>query len=342
MKLLFFIIFFSLSFSSFAKFEMQTILSQKDVIWGFDFLNKDTVIFTERNGKLYTYQISLKKIQEISGVPSVYAEGQGGLLDVRVHPKNEYIYITYSEPFPKGESATALARFKIKKSTMTDFKKLFTANSNRNPYHYGSRIEFINDKVYVTSGERGDRPAVQRMDNYFGKIVQMNEDGSDPIIWTLGHRSPQGLAFRPGTEELWQAEMGPQGGDEINLIKKGLNYGWPIITYGKEYEGPAIGEGTHKKGMEQPIKYWVPSISPSAITFYTGDKMSEWKGNLFLALLSGMHLRRLELKGTSVVSEEELFKDLGWRFRNVRTGPDGHLWVSTDEGKLARILPKSK
>lgn len=330
MKFLFVLLF---SFAVFAQgYKHEVIHQQKsqDVIWGFDFLPDGKVIFTERAGKIFVLNPKLNNATEVTGAPKVHAVGQGGMLDIRVHPKNGYIYLTYSEPKGKGLSATALARFKLNDHKITDFQKLFEANANGNDYHFGSRIEFQDNKVFITSGERGDREAVQRMDNYFGKVIRMNEDGSDKEIWSLGHRSPQGLALRPGTDELWEAEMGPQGGDEINIIKKGANYGWAVVTYGEEYGGGKIGSGKEKPGMEKPFIYWVPSISPSALTF--------WKGDAWLATLSGEHLRRLILKDNKVLKQEKYLDKLGWRFRNVRPGPDGKLWFSTDEGRIGVLF----
>jgi glucose/arabinose dehydrogenase len=320
-----------LPFTVFAapKFKHDVLVTGKGVIWGFDFLPDGKVLFTEREGRLSVLDPKTNKTTEVAGVPKVYSVGQGGMLDVRVHPKNSFIYITYSEPKNGNLSATVLARFKLKENKVSEFQKLFEATANENPYHYGSRIEFLEGKIFITSGERGDRPAVQKLENTLGKVMRMNEDGSNPEIWTRGHRSPQGLVLRPGTSELWEAEMGPKGGDEINIIKKDANYGWAVVTFGKEYDGPKIGEGTTKKGMEEPVFYWVPSISPSAITF--------WKNDLWLANLSGRHLRRLELNGQKVVNQEKVLDDLGWRFRNVRPGPDGNLWFSTDEGRIGRL-----
>lgn len=338
------------------KYEVETFVTHNDVIWGFDFQKDGNVLFTERSGKLFSYNPKTKKTTEITGVPKVFAVGQGGLLDIRVHPKTGQIYLTYSQPFGDKKSATTLATATLTENKLTNFKNIFETDvKSENEYHYGSRIEFDGKgHVFITSGERGERPMVQKLDNDLGKIIRLNEDGSipkdnpyvgdksaKPEIYALGIRSPQGLAMRPGTDELWEAEMGPKGGDELNIVGPKLNYGWPVITYGTEYEGPKIGEGiTAKEGMEQPIIYWVPSISPSAMTFYSGDKMPEWKGNIFLALLSGQHLRRLVLDGKKVVKQEELFKNLDWRWRNVRTGPDGYLWYSTDEGKLGRVISK--
>lgn len=316
-------------------FDVEVLHTKPDqVIWGFDFLKDGSLIYTQRDGKMYLFNSKTKKDVEVTGVPKVHASGQGGLLDIRVHPKNNYIYITYSKPLGRDLSATTLARFKLDVSKITEFKEIFISQPpSKNDYHFGSRIEFDDTgHVFITSGERAERPLVQKTDNHLGKIIQMKEDGEDAKVYALGIRSPQGLARRPGTNEIWEAEMGPMGGDEINILKENANYGWPVITYGKEYDGPKIGEGTHKKGMEQPVVYWVPSISPSAMTF--------WKDDIWLATLSGQHLRRLILKGQKIVSQESYLENRGWRFRNVRPGPDGNLWFSTDEGKIGKLIPK--
>ena len=319
-----------LSLNSFAAYKADVLLTQKDVIWGFDFLPDGKIIFTERGGKMFTFDPKTKKTIQLTGVPKVYAVGQGGMLDVRVHPKDGFIYFTYSAPV--GElSATTLARAKIKSNKLESFQVLFTADKSDNDIHFGSRIEFDKDEhLFITSGERNERPKVLKLDNYFGKILRMKNDGSSPEVWSYGHRSPQGLVMRPGTDELWESEMGPRGGDEVNLIKKGANYGWPEVTYGREYAGFGIGV-KERKDVEAPIVYWVPSISPSAMTF--------WKGDIYLANLSGQHIRRLQMDGNKVVKQEEILKDLDWRFRNVRSGPDGNLYFSTDEGRIGKLVP---
>lgn len=308
----------------------DVLLKREDVIWGFDFLPDGKIIFTERGGKILTFDPKTKKTVEVKNSPKVYAVGQGGMLDIRVHPKNGYIYFTYSEPDGKL-SATALGRAKLNQDKLEGFQKIFTAGKSDNDYHYGSRIEFDNDgHLFISSGERGERKLVQKQDNYFGKIIRMKEDGSSPEIWSYGHRSPQGLVMRPGTKDLWESEMGPRGGDEVNLIKKGANYGWPEVTYGREYVGLPIGV-KNRKDVEEPIIYWVPSISPSAMTF--------WKGDIYLANLSGEHIRKLQMDGNKVVKQEELLKKLEWRFRNVRPGPDNELYFSTDEGRIGKLIP---
>lgn len=338
-------------------YKFETLLERSDVIWGFDFLPDGRVIMTERGGKMLIYDPAKKSAIELKGVPKVYTAGQAGLLDVRVHPdykSNQTIYFSYSEPVGEDESTTALGMAKLKGHELVEVKKIFTGfEPNDNDIHYGSRIEF--DKrghLFLSMGDRDERNRAQNPAYHQGKILRLNLDGSipkdnpfvndktkKPEIWSMGHRSPQGLMIHPETGELWEAEMGPRGGDEVNIIASGKNYGWPVITYGREYYGPKIGS-TAKEGMEQPVIYWVPSISPSAMTFYTGDKIPELRNSLFLATLSGTHLHRLILDGKKVKEQEELLSDLEYRFRSVRTGPDGYLYLGTDEGKFGRLLKK--
>jgi glucose/arabinose dehydrogenase len=328
------------------------------VIWGFDFLPDGKIIFTEKAGKLFVHDPSKKVSTEITGLPEIKVVGQGGLLDVRVHPefkKNGLIFFAYVEPAGGDRHTTAVARAKLEGTRLAGLKKLFSAHEpNENSIHFGTRIEFDGKgHIFFAIGDRDARPHVQSLSYDNGKLIRLNEDGSipqdnpfvkregaRPEIYTLGHRSPQGLTFRPGTSELWLAEMGPRGGDELNLIRAGANYGWPVITYGKEYSGFPVGKGiTKKKGMEEPIVYWVPSISMSGIGFYSADVFPKWKGNLFLATLGSTHIRRLVLDGQKVVHQEPLLVSLGHRFRNVRQGPEGYLYFSTDDGKIGRIFP---
>lgn len=334
------------------KFNLEKLTQQSDVIWGFDFLKDGRIVFSERSGKLKVFDPKTKSVSEIAGAPKVWNKGQGGLLDVRVHQKSEKIYFTYSEPVGAG-ATTALAVATLSGNELKDFKKLFSAlEGNSNEIHFGSRIEFDGKgHVFITVGDRNERPHVQDLSYHTGKIIRLKEDGTvpgdnpfvknknaKPEIWSLGHRSPQGLVRDPSTGDLWESEMGPKGGDEINLIKPGANYGWPVITYGREYSGGQIGDTT-KEGMEQPIAYWVPSISPSGMTIYRGKVFPEWQGSIFLGNLSGQHLRRLTIEDRKVVGQEALLKDEGYRVRNVRPGPDGFLYLSTDDGLIARLVP---
>lgn len=336
------------------KFRLENLTQQSDVIWGFDFLPDGRIVFTERAGSLKILNPKDNSVTSIKGAPKVWANGQGGLLDVRVHPtKGSTLYLTYSEPL-KGGATTALAMATLSGNELRDLKTLFSAHEpNSNRIHFGSRIEFDGKgHIFVSIGDRNDRPKVQDLSFHIGKVIRLKEDGTvpsdnpfvkqkgaKPEIWSLGHRSPQGLARHPETGDLWLSEMGPRGGDEINLIKRGANYGWPIVTYGREYYGPKIGKGTSQPGMEDPVAHWVPSISPSGTAFYNGDRFPAWKGNLFLGNLSGTHLRRLVLSGQKVKDQEVLLEDLGMRIRNVRAGPDGYLYLSTDDGKIARLVP---
>ncbi len=339
------------------KFKSETLINRKDVIWGFDFLPDSKVIFTERGGAMGVFDPKTKKTIVLKNVPKVHSAGQGGILDVRVHPdyaKNSLIYFSYSEPFPGETSTTALAHAELKGDSLINVKKIFTAwKPNSNDHHYGSRIVFDGKgHIYFTVGDRGKQEMAQEIDYHLGKVLRINEDGSIPKdnpfvgapkvkgeIWSYGHRNSQGLDIKPGTDELWEAEFGPRGGDEINLVERKKNYGWPVATYGREYHGPKIAEGT-KSGTEQPITYWVPSISPSAMTFYSGASFPAWKNNIFLACLGEEHIRRLVMDGKKVVKQEVLLKDRGWRFRTVRTGPEGALWFSTDSGEIGRLVKK--
>ncbi|MBA2405885.1 MAG: PQQ-dependent sugar dehydrogenase [Bdellovibrionales bacterium] len=362
---LFFLLLISLSASSVhavskqesSSYKFETLLERKEVIWGFDFLPDGKVILTQRDGKMLTFDPATKAVVELKGVPKVYSAGQAGLLDVRVHPDfktNNQIFFSYSEPVGDDESTTVLGVATLKGSELTNFKKLFSGHApNDNDIHYGSRIEFdLKGHLFLTMGDRDQRHKAQDLAFHQGKIMRLNLDGSipqdnpyvkqkdkKPEIWSYGHRNPQGLTRHPVTGEIWEGEMGPRGGDEINLIKPEKNYGWPVITYGREYYGPKIGT-TAKAGMEQPLVHWVPSISPSAIAFYSGDKISGFKNNLFIATLSATHVRRLVMEETKVVKQEELFADLDYRWRNVRSGPDGYLYLSTDEGRFGRVVKK--
>lgn len=332
------------------KIKATEVFSTDGVIWGFDFITPQEVVMTLREGKLIYYNFATKKQTLLAG-PKVDAGGQGGLLDVLVHTVagEKYIFLTYSEKVG-ATLTTSLAKAKFKDNKLSDLKRIFSAkvveDSTR---HFGSRVVIRDNHIFMTIGDRGERKYAQDLKLHNGKILRLTLDGNPakgnpfendknalPEIWSYGHRNPQGIDFSPTDGNLFSCEFGPRGGDELNLVKPGKNYGWPVITYGKEYYGPSIGK-PKKEGMEQPVVYWVPSISPSGMSFYTGDKIIDWQNNLFLANLGSTHLRRLVLKDGEVVSQEVLFEDLEERIRQVKNGPDGFLYFSTDSGKLLRV-----
>lgn len=322
---------------------VQVLAQRDDVVWGFDFLPDGRILFTERGGALGLLDPKTGAVSPVAGAPAVWRKGQGGLLDVKAHPdftKNKLVYLTWSQPIESG-AATALGRGRLETAALTGFERLFLSNAGSgNGEHFGSRVEFDGTYLYLTLGERGHRDLSQDLKRHNGKILRLTHDGNPagaglpdalPEIWSWGHRNPQGIAKRPGTDQLWEAEFGPRGGDELNRVKRGANYGWPVITYGREYWGPKIG-ATTKEGMEQPVAYWTPVISPSGMTFLDKDTIA-------LACLSGEHIRLVTLQGDKVAAQRTLLADRGWRVRHVRKGPDGRLYFSTDDGKIARFTP---
>lgn len=336
------------------KFTVETLFEGKDVIWGFDFLNpKDAseMIFTERDGKMRLLDLKTKKATELLGAPKVFNEGQGGLLDVFI--KNEDIYLTYSDPIDK-KGTTSLMKGKLSKDKKSfSGNKIFQAKALESTgEHFGSRIAIDKDGfLFMGVGERNKRDRAQDLSTHHGKILRLTTEGKTPSdnpfvntkgalpeIWSYGHRNPQGLIIDL-KGELLDAEFGPRGGDEVNLIEKGANYGWPVITYGREYWGPTIGT-KEKAGMKQPLYYWVPSISPSGMMMYSGSAFPKFEGNLFLATLAGSHLHRIVTDNNrKIQKEEKLLEDLEERFRQVKTGPDGMIYLSTDSGKILRLKP---
>lgn len=337
-------------------FKVEIIAEGLGVPWGMLFLNKESLLWTERKGSIKKMHVPTGKISLITGGPTVYAKGQGGLLDVILHPdfkKNRWIYLTYSIEI-KGRQSTALARGMLKGNKITKLKTLFTAKPfHFSRIHFGSRLIFDdNGFLFMTVGDRGKKEEAQNLGSHFGKLLRLNDKGktvldnpfrkikgAKPEIWSFGHRNPQGLFFHPETKKLWLQEHGPKGGDEINLIKKGGNYGWPVITYGKSYMGFKIGEGTHKKGMEQPIKDWTPSIAPCSLLIYSGKKFPKWKGDFFSGALALTHLNKLKILNKKIVDEQRLLSSLGLRFRHVIEGPQGFIYASVDQGMILKISP---
>lgn len=329
--------------------------------WGMAFLPDGSVLVTERPGRLRRILANGTVGAPVSGLPAVDTGGQGGLLGIAADSgfaTNRTLYLCYSEAGAGGTNGTAMAsaRLSADNAALTDVRVLFRQTPKiASDAHFGCRIVEQGNTLFLTLGDRlSERDQAQQMDSHLGKVVRVNKDGTIPTdnpfvatagalpeIWSLGHRNVQGAALHPATGALWTAEHGPQGGDELNLTQRGLNYGWPVITYGVEYgSGAPIGEGTSKPGMEQPLAYWVPSIAPSGLAFLTsGNYGSSWRGNLFMGALAGQHLVRMELDGTSVVRQTRLLTGLNARIRDVQQGPDGLLYVLTDasNGQLLRL-----
>ncbi len=314
-------------------------------------------LITQKDGTLRIAGIDGKVSNNITGVPAVDTAGQGGLLGITLDPdfaNNRMIYFVFSEPVANGNhAAVAKARLKDDETAIENVIVIYRVTPTyKGDKHNGGKLAFNKDgNLYVSSGERSDlvtRPLAQDNSTSLGKILLITKTGqavTDPLmlppantrpeIVSSGHRNPLGIAIHPTTGDLWEAEMGPKGGDEINIIRRGVNYGWPVITYGVEYNGATIGEGlTQKTGYEQPIYYWDPSISPAGIAFYTGNNIPEWNNNLFVGSLSAKHIIRLVLDGNKVVGEERLLESEGQRFRDVGMGKDGKLYAITDEGRL--------
>ncbi|MCW7536387.1 PQQ-dependent sugar dehydrogenase [Aquabacterium sp. A7-Y] len=328
--------------------------------WGLAFLPDGRMLVTERPGRLRLVSPQGRLGPPLAGLPAIDAGGQGGLLDVAVDPRfkdNGWIYFSYSEA-GEGGSGTAVARARLQGERLTELSVIFRqAPKYKGGNHFGSRLVFGRDgRLFVTLGDRfGPRQQAQELDNHLGKIVRIEADGrvpgdnplvgkppGRPEIWSWGHRNVQGAALHPQTGELWTHEHGPQGGDEVNIAERGKNYGWPVITYGREYgTGLRIGEGNTKAGMEQPLLHWVPSIAPSGMAFVTSERYPGWQGNLVVGALRAQVLVRLELDGRKVVREERLLQTLHERIRDVRQGPDGWLYILTDseDGRIVRLQP---
>ncbi|GAB3951137.1 PQQ-dependent sugar dehydrogenase [Spirosoma harenae] len=331
--------------------------------WGIYSLPDGRLLVTEKEGTMRIVTTAGKVSEPITGLPKVNSSGQGGLLGVRPDPdfaKNRMIYWVFSDPTADG-NLTAVGKGKLS----ADEKKIEGATTiyqatpaYKGNLHYGGRILFDKSgNLFISTGERSDkvtRPQAQSLNSGLGKVIHITKDGKPvsgnpfanqadarPELYSYGHRNVQSLAINPATGDLWEGEFGPRGGDEINLIKPGKNYGWPTITYGIEYSGEKVGEGIQQKdGLEQPVYYWDPSVSPSGMTFYSGDVIPEWKNNLFVGTLSGMHIARLVIKDNKVVGEERLLVDEHQRFRDITQGKDGALYAITDGGRLYRIFKK--
>jgi aldose sugar dehydrogenase len=329
--------------------------------WALAFLPDGNMLVTERSGQLRRVSREGKVSDPLAGVPQVFAEGQGGLLDVALSPdfaSSKRIYLSYAEPGDGGTAGTAVASATLGESALGDVKVIYRqAPKLVGPNHFGSRLAFDGQgHIFISQGERNNRPTAQQLDKLQGKLVRLNLDGSvprdnpfvgqadaRPEIWSYGHRNMQGLAIDPRTGKLWEHEHGPRGGDEINLPQPGKNYGWPIVTHGINYSGLPIpeAEGREKPGLEPPYHVWEKSPGLSGMAFYTGHPGAPWNDSLLLGSLAERNLIRLSLQGDKIVGEERLLNEIGERVRDVRVGADGNIYVLTDEndGKLLRIEP---
>ncbi len=338
---------------------VETVAKGLENPWGLAFLPDGRMLVTERPGRIRIVAADGAVSAPLTGVPNVSARNQGGLLDIVLDPgfqANRLVYVTFAEP-RSGGNGTSVAKLRLNAGgtgfdqSQIIFRQEPTYNGG---HHFGSRIVFDRSgALFVALGDRYDlRDQAQNRANTIGKIIRIATDGSIPAdnpglkregwltsIWSIGHRNVQGAALHPVTGKLWTAEHGARGGDEINIPEAGKNYGWPVITYGRDYSGAKIGEGTEKAGMEQPVFYWDPSIAPSGMAFYTGDRFPEWKGNVFVGALAGQLVARLTLDGEKVVAEERLFVGMNKRIRDVRQGPDGYLYLLTDQadGEVLRV-----
>ncbi|HXS58130.1 MAG TPA: PQQ-dependent sugar dehydrogenase [Hanamia sp.] len=343
-----------------SNFRVQVLSDKLDRPWGITTLPDGRFLITEKDGDMRIASADGTLSEKIKGIPAVNNAGQGGLLGITIDPDfsaNRMVYWTFSQSNPDG-NLTAVAKGKLSEDekSIENAQVIYRATpAHKSALHYGGRILF--DKtgnIIFSTGERSDletRPQAQFLNSSLGKVIRITTDGkaapgnpfenrSDarPELYSYGHRNVQGLALNPATGDLWESEFGPRGGDEINLIKPGNNYGWPTITYGIEYAGPKIGDGIQQKeGMEQPVYYYDPVISPSGITFCSSDAIPEWKNNLFVSALSGTHIARLVIKNDKVVGEERLLEKESQRFRDITQGKDGALYAITDQGRLYRI-----
>lgn len=337
------------------RFVVQEVVSGLGVPWGIAFLPDGSLLITERAGTLRIVRNGVLQDDPIRGVPEVYARGQGGLLDIVLHPQyenNGWIYISYSEPGGEG-GHTAIMRAKLRDNELVEKQVLFRGipYTNRG-HHFGSRIAFDNEGyMYFTVGDRGVMNDAQSLTTLAGKSFRLHDDGRVPRdnpfagqrgvreeIFTYGNRNQQGLVKHPETGEMWAHEHGPRGGDEINILRAGKNYGWPEISFGINYDGTVLTSDTAKAGMEQPVHYWTPSIAPSGMTFVTGDTYPNWRGDLMSGSLSFRFLQRTVFDGETVVKEEKLLEGIG-RVRDVRQAPDGYIYLGVETGKIVRLIP---
>jgi len=347
-------------------YELEQVATGLNNPWSLAFLPNGDMLVTERGGTLYRIPQKTKIPTPVSGVQPIAIHGQGGLLDVLPDPdfaSNHLIYMTHAAPDTAPNSSlvtTALTKARLDGNTLRDVTEIFRLpKPSATGIHFGSRLVFGKDGfLYVTLGERGDRPRAQDKSDPAGGIIRIKTDGSapadnpfhddktaHPAIYSIGSRNPQGIALHPVTGKIWFHEHGPRGGDEINILEAGANYGWPRISHGKEYDRPQnVGEANEAAWVKPPLHIWIPSIAPSGMAFYTGDDFPAWKGSLFVGALAGTHLARLTLDGEKIIDEERLLTEQDWRIRDVRQGPDGFLYLLFDEpdSGVFRLRPQRK
>ena len=339
-------------------FQVDTLFTEFENPWGMTWLPDGRMLVTEKKGEILVFKDDKFTGEKLTGVPAISDVNQAGLLDIAVHPKyaeNGWIYMSYAKKQDKGE-VLVIARAKLNGNALEGLEEVFVCGPEwEGGRHFGSRIIFDNDGyLFFSNGDKGSRPAnAQELDNDHGKIHRIYDDGripednpfvntpgASPSIWTYGNRNPQGMIYDKANNRIWAVEHGPKGGDELNLIEKGKNYGWPVITYGIDYDGTILTELTEKEGMEQPVTYWVPSIATCGIAIVTSDRYPEWKGNILVGGLAGMQIARVELDGTKYVGQETLLKDIG-RVRQVSESPDGYIYAVTEAtGLMVKLIPQ--
>jgi aldose sugar dehydrogenase len=333
-------------------FSLDTLYSDLENPWGMAWMEDGRMLVTERKGEILIFENDEFTGEKVEGMPDVYERGQGGLLDIQ--RKDDWLYIAYAKPMTGG-GATTIMRAKLDGNRLVEQEELIqTTPATDSGVHFGCRIIFDNDDyLYFTSGERGTKPNAQDLTNSHGKVHRIHLDGSIPddnpfvnepnavkSIWTYGNRNPQGMVYDAENNRIWAHEHGPKGGDEINLIEKGNNYGWPLVTYGVDYDGSVISDEREKEGITPPVHYWDPSIAPCGMALVTSDRYGPWKGNLLIGALAMQHVNRVELDGTEYAGEERLLQGIG-RVRHVAQSPDGYIYAVTEgTGLMVKLIPQ--
>ncbi|MFP4293990.1 MAG: PQQ-dependent sugar dehydrogenase [Cyclobacteriaceae bacterium] len=342
-----------------ATYQVDTVLAGLNIPWAMAMLPDKTILITERGGKLKHFNPATEQTTEIKGLPEIYVRGQGGLMDIELHPEyasNGWLYLSYGYSDGGKAGNTALMRAKLKDNELVEQQVLFKGTPLRDAgQHFGGRIEFDKEGyLYFSIGDRGAKENAQDPSNVLGTVMRFHDDGripednpfvddrnKQPQIFSYGHRNPQGLTLNPETGEIWEHEHGPQGGDEINIVRKGNNYGWPTISYGINYDNTRFTDIREKEGMQQPVYYYVPSIAPCGMDFYSGDRFPNWKGDLFVGSLKFQYVERLEVVDDHIISSEILLDKIG-RVRTVREEADGYLYVVVEApGMIVRVSPAS-